>query len=186
METSGEYVEEDQISYLLIDNNFCHIMDATLYKVVTQLMAPLEKKIDLMASQCSFPLPDEDSAGASGLSSRGCGQPQDPSRKCTGEDALEAFARLKKARFEQPPNSEPLEDILADSPHSSDADLEPEGPTLMAKDPAMTDLPGDDMLDPDDLVHARSSYGGIPFAMPCTWRIWTFLVQVLEAHFTDL
>ncbi|KAJ1184681.1 hypothetical protein NDU88_001484 [Pleurodeles waltl] len=153
METSGQYVEEDQISYLPIDDNFCQIMDASIYKVVTQLMTPLEKKIDLMASQCSLPLLDEDAVGPSRLSSQRRAQTPDPLRNHPRENALEAFARLKKVCLEQPQNPESLNGKLADFPQSSDADLELEGPTLTAKDPVTADVHWDDMLDPDDLVH---------------------------------
>ncbi|KAJ1141647.1 hypothetical protein NDU88_007975 [Pleurodeles waltl] len=66
-DTSGDYMEQEQISYLPFDDEFCHIMDASIYKVVTELMAPLEKKIDLMASQCPLLVPKEDQAGPSEL-----------------------------------------------------------------------------------------------------------------------
>ncbi|KAJ1210836.1 hypothetical protein NDU88_006198 [Pleurodeles waltl] len=156
-DTSGEYVEEEQMSYFPIDDNFCHIMDASIYKVVTQLMAPLEKKIDLMASQCSLSLPAEDSAGPSNFNSLGRAGSPGPTRKHAGEDALEAFARLKKACIEQPHDPDSLGDKLSHSPRSLDADLDPEGPILTAKDPAAEEIhtDTDDMLNPDDLVHPR-------------------------------
>ncbi|KAJ1191596.1 hypothetical protein NDU88_000912 [Pleurodeles waltl] len=76
---------------------------------------------------------------------RRCAQSPGPSRKRTGEDALEAFARLKKACLKQTHDPESLTDKLAGSPCSLDMDLEPEGPTLPAKDPVATEVHGDDM-----------------------------------------
>ncbi|KAJ1105257.1 hypothetical protein NDU88_002665 [Pleurodeles waltl] len=120
-------MEEEQIAYLPVDDNFFHIMKTSVYKVVTQLMALLEKNIDLMVSQCSLSLPAEDPAGPSGFSSRGRPGSQEPTGKRAGNNALEAFARLKKACIEHPHNPDSYCDKLIDFPRSLDAELDPEG-----------------------------------------------------------
>lgn len=49
MHKSEEYVEE--ITYLPIDDQFCQIIDASIFKAASQVVAPLEKKFLCLESQ---------------------------------------------------------------------------------------------------------------------------------------
>lgn len=40
MEDFDNYNEEEEVTYLTIDDNFCHVMDTSILKAVSQVVAP--------------------------------------------------------------------------------------------------------------------------------------------------
>lgn len=88
--------------YLHVDDHFCQVMDSSILKAVSQVVAPLERKIDLLQAQCQQPLdPREDLLGPKNPlppgqpSTNAVGQ----KRKRSDDDGVDtdAFARLKRA-----------------------------------------------------------------------------------------
>ncbi|XP_078514883.1 uncharacterized protein LOC144773614 [Lissotriton helveticus] len=175
-----EYYEEEeseQVMYLPVDDHFCQVMDSSIMKAVSRVVAPLEKKISQLQAQCQPLGQREDPSGQTDPLPPG--QPStsvDPKRKRSSDTGVDsdAFSRLKTAfldakTVETPSTSKEAptgasggqDDASVDrdeSPQTSDGDGDPETSWLPSQpaQPFPSD-PSTDMLNPEELLHPRSS-----------------------------
>ncbi|KAJ1169395.1 hypothetical protein NDU88_001288 [Pleurodeles waltl] len=104
MEEFGDYCEEEEITYLPIDDHFCQITELSIFKAVSQVVAHMEKKIQELQAQCQKPLnPREDSQVPQyPLPGPKTSSAADLKRKHREENRVDvdALVRLKKAFME--------------------------------------------------------------------------------------